>query len=244
MSEPRKIAIFDIDGTLYRWQLYHEIVFTLKKKGFIPLEAGHRIDQAFAAWNARELSFDKYEHIVIDALLPHLTDIPVSVFEEAAHEVADKNGGKIYVYTKRLLSELREQGYFIIAISGSQQEVAELFAKKFGFDDCIGSLYERSGDRFTGKTLRFVPGRKDEIIREYIKVNNFTLTDSYGIGDSGGDTSMLEIVDNPIAFNPAAGLLETAIAKRWKIVVERKNVAYTLETSKTGAVTLTHIDSY
>lgn len=244
MSEPRKIALFDIDGTLFRWQLYHEIVFALKKKGFFSPDAGQRIDTAFAAWNARELSFDEYEMTVIDALMPHLPEIPVEVFEETAHEVAEKNGNKIYVYTKRLLSELREKDYLLVAISGSQQEVAELFAKKFGFDDCIGSLYERDGGHFTGNVLRFVPGNKDKIVREYIKSHNLTLADSYAIGDSEGDTSMLAIVDNPIAFNPAGGLLETAIANRWKIVIERKNVAYTLETNKTGDATLTHFDRY
>ena len=40
---------------------------------------------------------------------------------------------------------------------------------------------------------------------------------------------MLKLVDNPIAFNPTAELYEQAVKNKWKIVIERKNMMYTLE---------------
>jgi FMN phosphatase YigB (HAD superfamily) len=30
----KKLAIFDIDGTLFRWQLYHELIYRLKDQGY------------------------------------------------------------------------------------------------------------------------------------------------------------------------------------------------------------------
>ena len=39
---------------------------------------------------------------------------------------------------------------------------------------------------------------------------------------------MLELVDQPVAFNPSEELLEVALERRWKVVIERKNIAYTL----------------
>lgn len=240
---PRKLAIFDLDGTLYRWQLYHEVVFVLKDKGVFPPEAARKLDEAFDAWNNRQASFNTYEQQVVDTLLGSLTDIPPNTFDEAAHEVSERSGRKTYRYTLALMQQLRAQGYFLLAVSGSQQEVAEQFAHKFDFDDCIGSLYERDGDHFTGKLLRFVPGHKHTLIREYADTHGFTLEESVAVGDSDGDISMLELVDHPIAFNPNDKLLTAAQKHGWKVVVERKNVALTLE-SHGDVTTLTHTDTY
>lgn len=243
-AAPRKLAVFDLDGTLYRWQLFHELVFVLKDKGLFTPEAVHQLDGAFQAWNNRQASFSAYERHVIDTLIGSLTEIPPSTFDEAAREVSERSGRKTYRYTLELMKQLKAKGYFLLAVSGSQQEVAELFARKFGFDDCIGSLYERDGDRFTGTILRFVPGNKGSIITDYTQTHGFTLKGSIAVGDSDGDVSMLELVEHPIAFNPNDTLLEVARAKGWKIVVERKNVALTLECDKQGRLVLTGTDTY
>lgn len=240
----KKLAVFDLDGTLYRWQLFHELVFTLKDKGVFPQEAAEKLDAAFAAWNNRQESFETYEHQVIDTLINSLTDIPPSMFDEAAIAVSERSGRKTYRYTRELIAKLKADGYFLLAMSGSQQEVAERFAQKFGFDDCIGSLYEREGDRFTGNVLRFVPRHKHILIKEYVEKHGFTLKDSVAVGDSDGDTSMLELVEHPIAFNPNDKLLAAAQSHGWKVVVERKNVALTLMPTSEQTYTLTHTDIY
>ena len=241
---PRKLAIFDLDGTVYRWQLYHELVFTLKDKGMFSAEAAEKLDSAYDAWRNRQASFDTYERQVIDTLVGSLTRIPPHTFDEAAQEVSERSGRKTYRYTLALMRTLKEQGYFLLAVSGSQQEVAELFSRKFDFDDCIGSLYERDGDQFTGNIVRFIPGNKDRYIKEYADIHGFTLDDSVAVGDTGGDITMLELVDNPIAFNPNGELLKVAQERGWKIVVERKNVALTLETDVQGHTSLTSTDIY
>jgi len=241
---PRKLAIFDLDGTLYRWQLFHEVVFVLKEQGMFPADAAQKLDDAYAAWNNRQMSFSVYERQVIDTLIGSLTDIPPSTFDAAAREVSERSGRKTYRYTLALMKQLKAEGYFLLAVSGSQQEVAELFARKFEFDDCIGSLYEREGDHFTGNIIRFVPHNKHTLVKEYAETHGFTLTDSVAVGDSDGDISMLELVDHPIAFNPNDGLLNAAEKHGWKVVVERKNVALTLEPNESGTYALTHTDVY
>lgn len=242
-DQPRKLAVFDLDGTLYRWQLYHEVVFALKDKGVFHPELAHKLDEAFASWNNRQASFATYEQQVVDTLIGSLTDISPQMFDEVAREVSERSGRKTYRYTLALIECLKAEGYFLLAVSGSQQEVAELFARKFGFDDCIGSLYEREGNRFTGKLLRFVPGNKAALIREYADTHHFTLQDSVAVGDSDGDISMLELVEHPIAFNPNDRLLDVAEQHGWQVVIERKNVALTLE-PRDGHYTLVHTDTY
>lgn len=240
----QKFAIFDLDGTLYRWQLYHEVVFELKRRDYFPVESAQAIDEAFAAWANRESSFEHYERLVTKVMEESLTQFPPHILDEVARDVADRTGRKTYVYTTQLVKKLQKQGYFLLAVSGSQQEVAELFARRLGFDDCIGSLYERKDGQFTGVITRFVPGNKASLIHKYIATHNVTLDDSIAVGDSSSDIAMLELVTHPIAFNPNDKLLETARQRGWKIVVERKNIAYTLEPGESGQFTLTDTDIY
>lgn len=226
----KKLAVFDIDGTLFRWQLYHELVFELKTRDHFSEAEAVALDTALTSWQAKHISWRDYEMLVIHTIEDHIRDISPRDLEESASAVVERSGHKIYGYTAKLLQYLREKNYFTLAISASQQEIAEQFAARYGFDDCIGALYERANGSYTGTKSREVHGRKNEIIHEYLEQHpDLTLQGSYAIGDSGGDTTMLELVENPVVFNPSDDLLETAMERGWRIVIERKNVAYTLE---------------
>jgi phosphoserine phosphatase len=106
----------------------------------------------------------------------------------------------------------------------------------YGFDGCIGALYERKDGMFTGKKLRHIPGNKATLLRAYAQENNLAFTDSIAAGDSAGDIPMLEIVEQPIAFNPSHDLMEHAKKQGWRIVLERKNVAYELRKGQDGYI--------
>ena len=89
----------------------------------------------------------------------------------------------------------------------------------------------RSGpeDRFTGTPVDVhLIENKANIVRRAVEKENLTLDDSYGVGDTEGDIPMLELVANPIAFNPNIALYKHASRMGWKVVVERKDVIYNL----------------
>ena len=240
----KKVAFFDIDGTLFRWQLYHELVFELKEQGVFDTSESSALDEALLSWQAKHVSWRDYEMLVVETIEKHIADISPSQLEQTAATVVERSGHKIYNYTAKLLHKLRDEGYHTVAISASQQEIAEQFAEKYEFDECIGALYERQNDRYTGTITRYIHGRKHEVIAEFMASRpELTLDDSYAVGDSGGDITMLEMVTNPVAFNPSQELFEQATKHNWPIVVERKNIAYVLK-EQDGRVVLDHTDIY
>lgn len=223
-----KFAVFDIDGTLYRWQLYHELVHRLATDGVFPDKDALAFNAAWENWHSGTISFDDYEHVVLKTMHDNLPSIPIKKFDTACEEVA-RDSSHLHKYPKQLLLTLKNQNYVIIAITGSQQELIDRFAKHNGIDIAIGVQYERKNGHFTGKTTRSVFGRKPEILKDLVKQHNLDWKDSVAIGDSDGDASLLELVEHPIAFNPSAGLLERAKNSGWSIIIERKNIAYNLE---------------
>ena len=235
----RKIAVFDIDGTLFRWQLFHELVAELGKQGLFPKEVANKVEEKFFEWRALQATWADYEAAVVEAIQNYIAQIPPAKLNECAKTVVDKSGHKVYNYTSNLVKKLKNNGYHLLALTGSQQEIAEIFAKKHGFDDCLGSLMAKDKDgNFTKEYERFVIGNKAEILKNYCQLNGFDLANnSYAVGDSAGDGQMLALVQNPIAFNPDEELFKSAMENDWKIVIERKNIAYELQ-PKSGEVYL------
>lgn len=231
----KKYAVFDIDGTLYRWQLFHEVVQGLTSSSVFPSSVFHELEQRYNGWRGGDISFDAYENTVVDILNRYLPLVPVRTYEAVCRKVIADGKHKTYYYPRALLRELKAQDYVIIAISGSQQELLDAFGEHYGFDIVVGTIYERTSDgkHFTGDMTRRAIGRKPAILRELIRTHQLDTADSLAIGDSDGDSAILECVARPIAFNPAAGLFERAKRDGWSIVVERKNIAYRLE--KRGA---------
>jgi HAD superfamily hydrolase (TIGR01490 family) len=228
MGKP--FAVFDIDGTLVRWQLYHAIADQLVKDRYIDPEAFTKIRDARLIWKRREHadSFKQYEIQLVKLYDEVMRKITPAQFDEAIEKVFEEYKDQAYAYTRNLVGDLKKHGYLLFAISGSQTEIVGKIASYYGFDDFVGTTYVREGIKFTGEAIMPL-GRKDEVLKELADQYKVSWKDSVAVGDSEGDIKMLELVEKPIAFNPDRSLFAHAKSKGWLIVVERKNVTYELE---------------
>ena len=92
-------------------------------------------------------------------------------------------------------------------------------------------MYEiEKGELFTGRVLHIdTMYDKASILIRAIEKENLTLKGSVGVGDTESDIAFLEMVDRPICFNPNQKLFAAARKRGWKVVVERKDVTYTIK---------------
>ncbi len=226
----RSFAVFDIDGTLIRWQLYHAVVDRLAKKGLLGDDAKGQLSQARMHWKRREHpdAFHEYERSLIDVYSRALPLLSTEQFDSAVNEIIQEYKAQVYTYTRDLITDLKQKDYILIAISGSHEELVEQIAKEYGFEIWQGSTYERHKGKFTGEAAIASTDKKARL-QQIITDNRLSFDGSYAVGDSQSDAPMLEMVENPIAFNPDQKLYGLDKEKAWKIVVERKNVIYELE---------------
>lgn len=230
----RPFAVFDVDGTLIRWQLYHAVADTLVKLGYLDSNAYAAVREARMQWKRRNgpEAFKIYERQLVKAYEKILLKLTVKQFDEAAEAVFKEYKDQVYTYTRELIKKLKTEGYLLFAISGSQSEIVGKIAKYYGFDDFIGTHYHHENDHFTGAVTMHV-GSKHLILKELVAKYQASFAGSIAVGDSTGDISMLEAVETPIVFNPERKLFDEAKAKGWKIILERKNMVYEME-SKDG----------
>jgi HAD superfamily hydrolase (TIGR01490 family) len=234
----QKFAVFDIDGTVIRWQLYHSIVSELASRGKLSPGAEQTIRDARMTWKQRahSESFREYEHVLIHAYLDALASLKVTDYMQAVDTVFAEYKDQVYTYTRDLIKSLKQSGYLLFAISGSQQEIITKLADYYGFDDAVGAQLKQHNGYFTGELETPALG-KQKSLDELLARHDITKEGSIAVGDSESDEALLAAVENPIAFNPSAGLFAIAKDRGWKIVVERKNVIYELE-SRDGSYVL------
>jgi phosphoserine phosphatase len=99
----RKFAVFDIDGTLYRWQLYYSVVFELRKQGVFSEEEALEIDEQYRKWQGKEASWADFSKPVVDAFLKNLGTIDIAEYRKACNAVIENESHKVYAYTLGLL---------------------------------------------------------------------------------------------------------------------------------------------
>lgn len=234
MIKKTKYAVFDLDGTLLRWQLFHSVVDYLASQNKISPDLYDEVKYARKNWHQRKHpdAFSRYELKIIQAYDSIVGNLSMKEFEEIAKKVFDVHKDETYVYTKNLMKELRKKGYMLFAISGSFDVIVQMIAKYYRFDDSAGSSHAIKRGRFTGEIDVVQHDRKVDKIRELELKYELSQKDSVAIGDSMGDLAMLKYVHSPIVFNPVDKLFEEAIKRHWKIVIERKNMIYKLVENK------------
>ncbi len=224
----KKVAIFDIDGTIFRSSLLIEVVRALIENKLFPQRAGLAYAKSHQDWLDRKASYDAYILDVVKAFEQYLPMLSRDDFMRAVKQVIAFHKNRTYVYTRDLIQDLKKKGYFILAISHSPKELLDEFCAQWGFDKVYGRVYEVGKDgKFTGATLyKEEISDKAKILKRFIEKEGLSLADSYGVGDSESDIAFLTFVENPICFNPNKKLYEHAKKHGWRVVVERKDVIY------------------
>jgi len=224
----KKFAAFDIDGTIFRSSLFVELVDFMVNKNIMPLKSKTDYKNKLKLWKNRQASYEDYLQAIIEFFYNNIKGVFYGDFADAAKEVIKNKNNHTYIYTINLLKKLKEKGYFLVAISHSPKTILDLFCPQMGFNKVYGTVFEIDNqDLFTGKvTDKFMIFNKANILHRVIEQNNFTMKDSIAVGDTEADIPMLEMVENPICFNPNKNLYRRAKSGQWKIVVERKDVIY------------------
>jgi len=226
----KKIAIFDIDGTIFRSSLLIEIVEALISDGVFPKNTSKSYAKSYQYWMDRKGSYEDYIFAVVKAFQKNIKGVDQRQFKKVAREMISLHKNKVYRYTRELTRDLKKKNYYLLAISHSPKELVDAFCKNWGFDKVYGRIYEvdKKG-KFTGKTLYAdLINDKAKVLERAVAGIGASLKGSVGVGDSEGDISMLSAVQNPICFNPNAKLYAHAKKMKWKVVVERKDVIYNL----------------
>jgi HAD superfamily hydrolase (TIGR01490 family) len=226
----KPVAVFDIDGTIFRSSLFLELIERLTERGIFSKEFPKAYAKERALWLDRKGDYERYVAKAVEAFLKEIKGAPFDDVLEAANTIVEEKKDRVYRYTRDLVKQLRKKGYFLLAISHSPRFIVDGFGSELGFDKVYGFFYETGASgRFTGNVEDIdLIKNKSAILQRAVRKEGLTFEKSVGVGDTESDIPMLEMVETAIAFNPNQKLFAHAKKRGWKVVVERKDVIYEL----------------
>lgn len=229
--QKKKLAIFDIDGTIFRKNLAFELLNELVWFKIFDKSVRNELVTLYGNWLNNDGTYEAYRDKLVTLYEKNIKGCDQERVIEVAKQVANFNAKRTYIFAKDIIEKLR-QDHIMLMISGSPIEIVKEYARIFKFDAYFGSVYEIDKNKiFTGETI-FEPTKdKGAVVKQFVAENDISLVDSFGMGDTESDAKFLELVDDPIAFNPDMKLKEIAEKEKWNIIVEKKDVIYEIKGS-------------
>lgn len=230
MVKGQPVAAFDIDGTVFRSSLLIELMNELVRRGIFPKEARKSYRKAEEHWKTKGAGYDAYIQKAVQAFAVYAKGVPYGEVADVAGEIIESRKDEIHTYARDLIKKLKSEGYFLLAVSRSPKFIVDGFGYELGFDKSYGIFYDTGASgRFTGDIVdEHLIMNKGLVLQRAIKKEGLSFRNSVAVGDTENDIPMLELVDDPIAFNPSKALLRHARQHDWKIVVEAKDAVYEL----------------
>lgn len=224
----KKLAVFDIDGTIFRKNLHFELINELSWLKVFSNEVRRELTEVYSGWLEHSGTYEDYRKAIVRIYAEHITGVSEAAVREAARIVVPFHAKRTYLFSEALIKELRAKDYHLLAISGSPSEIVEEYNEHYlHFDRVFGSIYSKDEHGIYTGAAEFEPSRnKGEVLQQYAYEHGLTLEDSYAVGDTESDASILRMVTHPIAFNPNQNLKKVADAEGWRIVIEKKDVIY------------------
>src|SRR3990167_6299822 len=191
MKKKKRVAIFDIDGTIFRSSLLVEVTEAMIAAGLFPKGAARVYAASYARWLDRKGSYEDYLAAVIKSFERHIRGVHYRDFLKISRRVVSFHKNRVYRYTRDLVKLLKKQGYYMLAISKSPKGIVEEFAKELGFEKVYGILYETDArGRYTGRLTHFeLISDKAKILRRAAGKEGLTLKGSVGVGDTESDVA-------------------------------------------------------
>ncbi len=155
-STKDSLAVFDVDGTLFRRGLLPALTRRLVDEGIFSERVREELSRDYYAWVERRGSYDTYDKLVVDLFLRELEGVTVADLQRCARAEVEAHGRRLHMYTRDVALRLKQAGYQLVAISGSPQEILDLFLKPLGFDRSWGTVLAQDDKGcYTGEVLHY-----------------------------------------------------------------------------------------
>src|SRR4030066_995402 len=192
MTKKNKIAVFDIDGTIFRKNLAFELINELAWLRVFKKNVRDELVKHYSNWLDHKGVYEDYRKALVGLYAQNIKGCKKEDVLRASEIVVPFFKDRTYVFANQLIEKLRKSNSTIIAISGSPQEIVEEYNKHLKFDAVFGAVYELDKNGvYTGATIFEPPKYKDQVVRQYVTENGITLEDSYGVGDTESDAKVL-----------------------------------------------------
>ncbi len=222
LTEPKTLAIFDLDNTLLAGDSDHAWgEFLIAKQLVDAVEYRHMNDRFYRAY--QDGTLDIHEFLAF-ALRPLTRHEPERLRELHREFMTSHIQPLMLDKAAQLLDDHRRRGHLLLIITATNSFITRPIAEALGVDALLATEPEQVNGRFTGAILGTPCFQEGKVIRlrEWLEQHSHPLEGSYFYSDSANDLPLLEQVSHPVAVDPDPRLAETARQRSWPIISLRE----------------------
>src|ERR671938_457304 len=102
------LAVFDVDGTLFRRGLLPALTRRLVDEGGFSERVREELSRDYYAWVERRGSYESYDNLVVELFQRKLKGITRKELRRCARAEVEDHGRRLHLYTRELTQRLRE----------------------------------------------------------------------------------------------------------------------------------------
>jgi len=211
-----KVALFDLDGTIFRGFSTHVYADFLTSRNLMHKKSAKKIKELFASYYRKEIPYRKMVGDLAIFWGEGLKGFKKKEVKKAAFEYDVKK--HLYGFTPPFMKLLKENGFKTILITGANEEIVEPVIKATGIEEHYSTTFKVKNGIYTGEVefLCTMPEVKQKMVDEIEK--EYGLEGAVGGGDTDHDIPILERVKFPIAIFPNEALERAAKERNWLII--------------------------
>lgn len=216
----RRIAFYDLDGTLVGLNLIHSTLYVLANLGEWSGRAGYLL--SFISRAPKLYFAEKQDRRILNIeLFAAFRGVSRDRLEAMGEEYCERVLlGHLYPQAIELLESNRAAGIEPVIVSGSPEFLVAPLARALGVTEYAANRLAISRGCATGRVLEPVMAGSEKAhwCAEYAAAQKLDLADCWGYADSFYDLPFLAALGHPVAVNPDRRLEATAMSRHWPIV--------------------------
>jgi phosphoserine phosphatase len=213
----KKIALFDIDKTIYNGYVIFPLGEYQLEKGIINQSC---LDKLYNDLNLYESGKVDYESTIANLLdhwavglkgqsYQYVLEETISFFKSVENE--------FYDFVKPVMQILKPS-HDVYFITGEAKFVGEAATFIFSSKGFISSELELQNTKFTGEVNKYLARRNEKLRAIQHLLKTYSKDSSFAFGDSEGDIQMLNSVQHAICINATKRLIQYAGKNDWHII--------------------------
>lgn len=222
----KKIAIFDIDGTLIKGQSQEYLIKYLFVIHWINIGRYWVIIFWFIMY---KIFYIKSINLIIEYAIKPIKGIKKTEIDKLFDKFFnEKLIPLIYENSKDLISHLRTHGYEIVLLSSAIEPIVYRFAKYFNVDNYISTRIELDNNVYTGKIIGepIYSMAKAKEFRRFLDEKCYNKPYTISFADHYSDKNLLMSTNYPVAVNPDSKLTKFAKKNNWDVLYLESNESF------------------
>ncbi|KKT22178.1 MAG: HAD hydrolase, family IB, partial [Parcubacteria group bacterium GW2011_GWE1_43_8] len=98
-----RLAVFDIDGTIFRSSLQRELIMALVRYNVFPAIVKKELEQNYFSWVNRQGNYEDYIMQVVRSYEKRIAGVSVEDVRRVAQIVISQQKSRVYTYTRQLI---------------------------------------------------------------------------------------------------------------------------------------------